>query len=158
MCVFAQLCPTFCDPIYWSPQGSSVHRIFQARILECAAMSFSEGSSHLGTELASLASLHCHADSLPLCHLGSPRILECVAYPFSRGTSQPRNWTSISCIAGGFFSIWATREAPSRLGGKPQTSVFIMLSENFEQLCKPRSYLSHPEHTLHALTTLTAIV
>ena len=27
--------------------------------------------------------------------------------------SQPRNWTGVSCIAGGFFTSWATREAPS---------------------------------------------
>ena len=30
----AQLCPTFCDPIDYSPPGSSVHGILQARILE----------------------------------------------------------------------------------------------------------------------------
>ena len=32
-------------------------------------------------------------------------------YPFSSGFSWPRNWTGISCIAGGFFTNWATREA-----------------------------------------------
>ena len=31
--------------------------------------------------------------------------------PFSRGSSQPRDWIQISCIAGGFFTNWATREA-----------------------------------------------
>ena len=31
--------------------------------------------------------------------------------PFSRGSSQPRNQTQVSCIAGRFFTIWATREA-----------------------------------------------
>ena len=36
------------------------------------------------------------------------RILEWVANPFSRGSSQPRNWTQVSCIAGGFFTSWAT--------------------------------------------------
>ena len=35
-----------------------------------------------------------------------------VAFPFSRGSSQPRNWTRVSCIAGGFFATWAMREAP----------------------------------------------
>ena len=43
-------------------------------------------------------------------HKRSPRMLECVAYPFSRGSSQPRNQTRVSCIAGGFFTNWATRE------------------------------------------------
>ena len=32
------------------------------------------------------------------------RIPEWVAYPFSRGSSQPRNQTGISCIAGRFFA------------------------------------------------------
>ena len=32
------------------------------------------------------------------------RILERVAIPFSRGSSQPRDQTEVSCIAGGFFT------------------------------------------------------
>ena len=39
------------------------------------------------------------------------RILEWVAFPFSRGSSQPRDGTQVSHIAGGFFTSWATREA-----------------------------------------------
>ena len=39
------------------------------------------------------------------------RILEWVAFSFSRGSSQPRDWIQASCIAGGFFTSWATREA-----------------------------------------------
>ena len=38
------------------------------------------------------------------------RILEWVAIPFSRGSSQHRDWTQVSCIAGRFFTIWAARE------------------------------------------------
>ena len=37
----AQLCPTCSDPIDCSPPGSSVHGIFQARVLEWAAIAFS---------------------------------------------------------------------------------------------------------------------
>ena len=40
-----QLCPTRCDPLDCNPPGSSVHRIFQARIPEWVAISFSRGSS-----------------------------------------------------------------------------------------------------------------
>ena len=40
------------------------------------------------------------------------RILEWVAFPFSRGSSQPRDQTQVSRIAGGFFTNWAIREAP----------------------------------------------
>ena len=39
------------------------------------------------------------------------RTLEWVAFPFSRGSSQPRGWTQVSRIAGGFFASWDTREA-----------------------------------------------
>ena len=37
-----QLCPTLCDPINGSLPGSSVHRIFQARVLEWGAIAFSK--------------------------------------------------------------------------------------------------------------------
>ena len=39
------------------------------------------------------------------------RILEWVTFPFSRGSSQPRDWTQVSSIAGRFFTNWAIREA-----------------------------------------------
>ena len=45
------------------------------------------------------------------------RILEWVAYPFSSGYSQPRNQTGVSCIAGGFFTVWATKEAQEYWSG-----------------------------------------
>ena len=41
----AQSCPTLCDPIGCSLSGSSVHGIFQARVLEWIVISFSKGSS-----------------------------------------------------------------------------------------------------------------
>ena len=37
------------------------------------------------------------------------RILERVAFPFSRGSSQPRDQTQVSHVAGRFFTDWATR-------------------------------------------------
>ena len=53
------------------------------------------------------------------------RILERVAFPFSRGSSQSRDQTQVSRIAGRFFTSWATREAqpvPSP-GGLPNPGV-----------------------------------
>ena len=38
----AQSCPTLRDPMDCSPPGSSVHGIFQARVLEWDAIAFSE--------------------------------------------------------------------------------------------------------------------
>ena len=64
----------------------------------------------------SCLTLQCHG----LCSLpGSTvhgilqaRILEWVAIPFSRGYSWLRDRTWVSCIAGRFFTAWATKEAP----------------------------------------------
>ena len=36
-----QSCPTLSDPMDYSPPGSSIHRIFQARALEWVAIAFS---------------------------------------------------------------------------------------------------------------------
>ena len=45
VCVHAQSGQTLCEPMDYSPPGSSVHGIFQARILEQVAMPSSRGSS-----------------------------------------------------------------------------------------------------------------
>ena len=50
------------------------------------------------------------------------RVLEWVAVPFSRGSSQPKDQTQVSCIGGGFFTSWATREAQEYWSG----SVFFL--------------------------------
>ena len=55
--------------------------------------------------------LHCRWILYQLSHKGSPRILQLVANPFSSGSSRPRNQTRVSCIAGRFFTSWATKEA-----------------------------------------------
>ena len=72
LCVWglvSQLCLTLCDAMDCSPPGSSIHGIFQTRILEWVAISF------------------------------------------SRGSSRPRDRTRVSCTAGRFFTIWATRDS-----------------------------------------------
>ena len=40
-------------------------------------------------------------------------------FPFSRGSPQPRDWTQVSHIVGGFFTSWATREAKEYWSGQP---------------------------------------
>ena len=54
---------------------------------------------------------HCRRILYQLSHQENPTILEWVAYPFSRGSSWLQNQTRVSCIAGGFFTKWAIREA-----------------------------------------------
>jgi len=56
----AQSCPTLCDPMNCSLPGSSVHGIFQARILERVAISFSRGSFR-------------PRDRTPVSHIGGRR-------------------------------------------------------------------------------------
>ena len=63
------------------------------------------------------------------------RTLEWVAFPFSRGSSQPRDQTQVSSIAGGFFTSWATKKAQSQRKAMPkniqtttQLNLFPMLA------------------------------
>ena len=87
VCVHAQSClNTLCNPMNCSLPGSSVHGILQARILEWVAISFSMGSSQ----------------PMDRNHVSW-------VYPYSSVSSWPRNRTGVSGIAGGFFTIWATR-------------------------------------------------
>ena len=95
-----------------SPPGSSVHRdssgYTSSRILEWVATPSAKGLPHPGIEPGSPS---FQADSLPSEPPGKPKNTG-VGSLFLRGSSRPRNWTRVSCIAGGFFTSWATREAP----------------------------------------------
>ena len=70
------MCPTVCDPMDYSPPGSSVHGISQARILEWVATSSSRGSSRSNPYLLHL--LHWQAGSLPLVPPGKPRLSQAI--------------------------------------------------------------------------------
>ena len=64
-----QSCPTLCDPIEGSPPGSSVHGIFQARVLEWGAIAFSSQASLSITNSWSLLKLTCIKSVMPYNHL-----------------------------------------------------------------------------------------
>ena len=133
-----QSCPTLCDPMDFNPPASSAPGILQARILEWLAMPSSVASSwprDPGIKTLSPVSPPFQTDSLPLSHqkkerkgrsvvsdslrphghtvhgILQARILEWVAFSFSRGSSQPRDGTQFSLIAGRFYLSWTTREA-----------------------------------------------
>ena len=130
-----QSCPTLCDSM-----DSIVHGILQARILECVAFPFSQGLNpglpyagrfftswatrealwhiYLGeSEVTQWCPTLCDPMdySLPgssIHRIFQARVLEWVAISFYRGSSQSRDWTWVSHIAGRRFTIWAAREAP----------------------------------------------
>ena len=54
-CLVTKLCLTLCDPVDCSPPGSSVYGIFQARVLEWVAISFSRDLPDPGIEPGSPA-------------------------------------------------------------------------------------------------------
>ena len=78
----AQLYPTLCDPMDCSLQGSSVHEIFQARVLEWVAISFSRDLPNRGTESKSPA---LQADALPSEPPGKPKDL-------SKRSNKKKTW------------------------------------------------------------------
>ena len=51
--------------------------------------------------------------------ISKARILEWVAISFTRESSQPRDWTQVSCTAGRFFTIWATAKSTKSLQSCP---------------------------------------
>ena len=63
------------------------------------------------SEVAQLCPTCCDPMNYTVHGILQARILEWVAFPFSRGSSQPRDWTQVSCTACGFFTSWATRKA-----------------------------------------------
>ena len=109
----AQSCPTPCDSKDSSLPGSSVHGDSPGKNTGVGCHVLLQGI--FLTQGSNPGLLHWRQIIYHLSHQGSPRILEWVAYPFSWGTSPPRNWASVSCIAGNFFTSWATREAKGSL-------------------------------------------
>ena len=93
VCLVAQSCPTFCNPMDYSPtahQAPLSMGILQARILEWVAM------------------------------------------PSFRGSSQPTDRTQVSHIAGGFFTVQATRKAQEYWSGQPIPSPGDLLDPGIE--------------------------
>ena len=86
----AQSCPTLSDPMDCSLLGSSVHGIFQARVLEWVAIAFSDIRAAAAAAAKSLHSCLTLCDPIdgspsgsPSLGFSRPRILEWVAISFS---------------------------------------------------------------------------
>ena len=149
-----QSCPTLCDPMEYTVHRilqarilewvalSLLQGIFPTQV-SCIAGGFFTSWATKETRTSKIVR-NCWrkvkmkvAESCPtLCNpmdytihvILQTRILEWVAVPFSRGSSQPRDWTQVSCIAGRFFTSWATREAQKLV----VAFLFLILMKNLE--------------------------
>jgi len=102
----AQLCQTLCNPVDCSPWNSPGQNTGSLFLLQGI---FPNQGLNPGL-------LHCRWILYQLSNKGSPIRLKWEAYPFSSGSSQHRNRTRVSCIAGGFFTNWAFREGQGERG------------------------------------------
>ena len=109
LCSVAQLGGTLCYPRDCSPPGSSVHGDSPGKNIGVGCHALLQGI--FPTQGLNPGLSHCRQILYHLSHQGSPRILEWIAYHFFKETFQPRNQTGVSCIAGRFFTSWATWEA-----------------------------------------------
>ena len=135
-----QSCPTLWDPMDCSLPGFSIHGILHARTLEWVAISFSNAWKWK-VKVKSLSRVWLLVTPWTAAHQAPPSMgfsgqqyWSGVPLPspshglyswwnslgqntgmgslsLFRGSSQSRDWTQVSCILGGFFISWATREA-----------------------------------------------
>ena len=75
------------------------------------------GRKDMKVKVAQLCLTLCEPMDYSVYGILQPRILEWVAFPSSRGSSQPRDWTQVSRIAGGLFTSRATREVQEYWNG-----------------------------------------
>ena len=113
LCFSAHLCPTPCDAMDCSPPGSSAHGDSPGKNTRVGCHALLQ--EIFPTQGSNPGLPNCRRILYFLSHQGSPRIMEWVAYLFSRGSSWPRNWTRVFCIADGFFTSWASREAHNKV-------------------------------------------
>ena len=66
---------------------------------------------HMKVKVAQLCLTLCDPMDYTVHGVLQARILEWVDFPFSRKSSQPRDQTWVSRVAGGFFTVWDTGEA-----------------------------------------------
>ena len=78
-----------------------------------------------------------------------PKILEWVAFPLFRGSSQPRDRTQVSRVAGRFFISWTTKEALSLFLDLP-----ITLKVSVKNIFSEATHLQYFANTLLKIVCL----
>ena len=150
-----QSCLTLYDPNDYSPPGSSTHGILQARILEWVAISFSNAwkwkvKVKRESEVPQSCLTLCDPmdDSLPgssVHEILQARVLEWVAISFSTRSSQPRDRTLVSHIAGRRFTIWATREDYFTYRLTLFTSLYLISTDLLLALLRVLNFICNPK-------------
>ena len=105
LCLAAQSCPTLCDPMDCSPPGSSVHGASPGKNtgVGCHAL--------LQRESSQPRSPAVQADSLLTEPPWKPKNAGVGSLSLLQGIFPTQELNLVSCIAGRFFTSWATREA-----------------------------------------------
>ena len=132
---------TLCNPMDYSPPGSSVHGNPPGKNTGMDCYTLLQGIFPVQRWNSGL--LHCRRILHYLSHQPSPWIPEWVTYPFPRGSSQLKNPTGISCIAGGFFTTWATRKALHNVYVYQIIASCIFLNSNLSFLLYLFIYFGH---------------
>ena len=111
MCVCAQLCLTFCDPVDCSPSGSSVRGIFQGRILEWVVISSSRDlpdpwikpvfltASALASRFSTTVPPACNVTHCPLSRVSDNKWLLGYVPGFGNGTKPPFHTAFCNCLS-----------------------------------------------------------
>ena len=67
--------------------------------------------------------MYCSPSGSSVCGIVQARIVEWVTISYSRGSSQPRDWTHVSCTGGWILNHCATWEAPNQVRLMPKLVV-----------------------------------
>ena len=108
-CLLATTCHLFiyypislCE---WFWRLQRLHHIRKTMISSISLPPINHMVSHTQSWLSLYHPMDCSTPDSFVHRILPARNLEWVAIPFSRGSSQPTNWTRVSCIAGGFFTV-----------------------------------------------------
>ena len=141
----AQSCPTLCDPMDCSLPGSSVHGIFQARVLEWVAMSFFRGSSQLRdqTQVSRIVGRCCTVwATREVCNgMGSHSLLQGIFL-----TLVSNLISCVSCI-----DRWILYHCFTK--GQWNDLCYIFNMEDCSYLNKADLYVPTKKHTFHVFIT-----